>query len=407
MKRYAAITAAVLTTLATLLALWQLRGALLLFFLSLGVAAALRPLVDRLESFKWPRLAALAMTYLATLALLTGLAMVAAGPLMTDLERLEHDAETAFAHARNSWPNGGPLQRKLVQLLPVGESLTVWAADGRWLASLPILLGFTRGFVEIVVNTIVMAVLSLYWSVDRVYFERLWLSLLAVDHRTAARDAWRTVEIEVGAYLRSEAIQCVAAGAILGLGYSAMQFPYPVLLAVCSAAAWLVPWGGVVIALALTAVLSLPIMVLDGQVSLDGQQTLWSTALPAMIATVLVLSFLELVVEPRLFDRRRYNALLIMLVVIVLTEGFGIAGLLLGPPLAAAIQTVGGYWLRRRAVPQSQPLPPPALAERVAALRASLAAQDAPPELASLVDRLSALVQETGENLPPAAALDV
>ncbi len=401
MKRYAAITAAVLATLATLLALWQLRGALLLFFLSLGVAAALRPMVDRLESLRWPRLAALAVTYLATLAMLASLAMVASGPLMTDLERLEHDAETAFAHARNTWPDRGPVARKLVQLLPAGEGLASTAADGRWLASLPTLLGFTRGFFEIVVNTIVMAVLSLYWSIDRVHFERLWLSLLAVDHRTAARDAGRTVEIEVGAYLRSEAIQCIAAGVFLGLGYSAMSFPYPVLLAVCSAAAWLVPWGGVVIALAFAAALSLPTLILRGQ------EALWNAALPAMIATVFVLSFLELVVEPRLFDRRRYNALLIVLVVIVLTESFGIAGLLLGPPLAAAIQTIGGSWLRWRAVAQSQPLPAPALAERVATLRASLAAEDAPPELVSLVDRLSTLVRETRESSPPLATTDL
>jgi predicted PurR-regulated permease PerM len=398
MKHSAAITAAVLATLAALLALWQLRGALVLFFLSLGVAAALRPMVDRLESFKWPPLAALTITYLTVLALLTGVAMAAAAPLMSDLKRLEHDAETAFAHAQNAWANGGPLERTLVQLLPFGEGLAREA--GRWLASLPTLLGFTRGLFELVVNTIVMAVLSLYWSVDRVHFERLWLSLLAVDHRTAARDAWRTIEIEVGAYLRSEAIQSVAAGVILGIAYTALEFPYPVLLAVCSAAAWLVPWGGVVIALASATAVSLPILILNGK------GALWNTVLPAIFATAFALLFIKLVVEPRFFDRRRYNALLIVLVAIVLTKGFGIAGLLLGPPLAAAVQTVGGFWLRTRSTSQSEPLPAAVLKERVATLRAKLTAhdQEAPPELVSLVDRLSTLVRETQENSPPVAA---
>ena len=46
--------------------------------------------------------------------------------------------------------------------------------------------------------------------------------------------------------------------------------------------------------------------------------------------------------EPRLFNRRRYNSLFIVLAVIALAETFGILGLLLGPMVAVAIQATAG-----------------------------------------------------------------
>src|SRR5512134_3016951 len=62
--------------------------------------------------------------------------------------------------------------------------------------------------------------------------------------------------------------------------------------------------------------------------------------------TIGVLCFLEFVVEPRLFNRRRFSSLLVVIVVLVLVDEYGLIGILLAPPVAAALQIFAGQLLR-------------------------------------------------------------
>ena len=79
-----------------------------------------------------------------------------------------------------------------------------------------------------------MIILSLYWSADQMRFERLALSVFPKKHHQRIRQIWRSVETGVGAYVRSEVIQSVLAGIILGTGYGLMGVPYPTILAISS-----------------------------------------------------------------------------------------------------------------------------------------------------------------------------
>ena len=88
MKRLAILTATVMATLGGAWLLWQFRPVLFLFLLSLGLAAALRPLVDRQEhAWHWPRPAALLTVYGLTLAFVIVLVTAISGPLLDDLRR--------------------------------------------------------------------------------------------------------------------------------------------------------------------------------------------------------------------------------------------------------------------------------------------------------------------------------
>jgi hypothetical protein len=107
-------------------------------------------------------------------------------------------------------------------------------------------------------------------------------------------------------------------------------------------------------------------------------------------------------IEPRLFNRRRYNGLLVAVVVLAMAEQFGLAGLLLGPPLAGAIQILLGQ-LTYRSYPVSAGVEEQKVTvrNRLEALRAALAAVDAPPpELANLFSRLENLAHESESLLP-------
>jgi predicted PurR-regulated permease PerM len=390
MKRLALITATIVATLLGVGLAWQLRGVILIFFASLATAAALRPVATWLagHGLRWG--AALAISYLAAAASLALLVSTSLTGVASDIDRLSVDFGHAYERVIQDWPSGSPLQQTLARYLPKGDEIE-GPLGGMFIERIKNwLLGLTLGFVETIINIVLVVVLSVYWSFDRVAFERLWLSILPVERRGPARDIWREIEQESGAYLRSEIIQCAAAGLLLNAGFVLLGHPYPALLALIGALAWVIPWIGGLLAVAAVFVFSMAASMTPGGPSL------MAAAVPASVYTMAVLSFLEFVVEPRLFDRRRYNAILMVVLLVGLTEWLGLLGMLLGPPLAAALQILGGHVLEQRQQAVTDATSAPAsLQTRLERIRATLAnTEQSRPELASLLDRLSELLEQ-------------
>ena len=167
-----------------------------------------------------------------------------------------------------------------VHLPPADELLTVLAGNHGEQA-IRLVLGTAFGLVSSAVDATFVIVLSIYWAVDRVYFERLWLSLLPLRQRVWARKLWRMLESELGAYARSEIAQSLLAGVVLGTGFYLLGMKYPALLAVIAALGWLLPWLGAIVALTALVVADLPALILNGP------EALWPLGLAAGF-TVLV-----------------------------------------------------------------------------------------------------------------------
>jgi len=152
---------------------------------------------------------------------------------------------------------------------------------------------------------------------------------------------------------------------------------------------WLIPWAGVLLAV-------IPAVLV-------GLSTSPVLGLLAAALTIGVLSFLEFVVEPRLFNRRRFSSLLAVIVLLVLADEYGLIGILVAPPVAAAIQIFAGQLLRSTtlsmATPPARPIdlaqPLSVLQARLTSVQARLAAQtESAPELTNLVDRLTQLIEQ-------------
>jgi putative permease len=398
MKRLAILTATAVATLAGAWLLWQFRSVLLLFLLSLGLAAALRPLVDGLErAGHWPRPAALLAVYGLTLAVIIAVIVATSGPLLDDLRRSADQFVLTYDTIWVTWPVGSPFQQSIVAWLPPPQDLYAVVTGAQGAAIAQSLLGVTLSLVDLISRVSIVVVMSIYWGMDQARFERLWLSLLAAGRRARALEIWRAMETGLGAYLRSELIQSMLAGLLLGAGYRLLQMPYPALLATTSAVVWLVPWLG--------AVLGLGFVLLAGLAAGP-----WIT-LAACVYTVLVFALLEFVVEPRLYNRRQFSSLLVVLLVIALWNAVGLLGLLAAPPLAAALQILVTNLLTPGAIPVAQPIEQrfAALEDRLATLDASLgAAPKAPsPQVANLVSRLGTLLSKARQALSNQGALAV
>jgi predicted PurR-regulated permease PerM len=395
MKRLALGTLIVFGVLLGLYVLWLLRGPVLIFFLSLMLAAAVRPMTDYLPRTGLRGQIGVTGVYLLGL-LLAGAGLLLLGSLLLgELQRAGGDFVRALEQVGQRWPQGTWLQQLLSRALPAPQAVLAEITGPQMARFAQAVLGTAFSVFGTAVDLLVIVVLSIYWTTDRVHFERLWLSLLPVGPRAGARDAWRGIEQQVGAYLRNEFLGSILVGGLLLPGLMLAGFSYPALMAVTGALAWLVPWLGGLFAMIGALTLSVPALVL-----VDGGRGV-ALAVFACVYTAGIFLAVDLLVERRYRARARFNSLLMAIVVIGLADTLGILGLVLGPPLAVGLQVLFEQLARRRAADESRPTP--TIDDRLAALRRQIGAVGGnAPEMANIVRRLSELVEQTREVLPAA-----
>lgn len=388
-RRIAIYAATVMGTLAVLFLLYEFREAFIVFLFSLAVAAAFRPFVDALTIRGLPRARALIIVYGLFIGALI-LSIVAVGSqLLNELTRLADSLARTYDQMWTTWPKGTEFQKMVIQQLPAPADLYKGFSPDQPNTVLPGLLGITTLSVGFIGQLVTVMILSIYWSIDRIHFERLWLSVLPVESRSSARDIWRNIELDFGAYIRSEVLQSIFAGLLIGIGMWLLGMPYPVLLALFAALAWLIPWLGGVLAV-------LPVTV-------SGLSHSLGMAIFASAFAIAVLFFLELFVEPRFIRRRQFSSLLSILLIIALIEPFGLFGLIVAPPLAAAIELIFRYNVQSKQVSENLKE-----TERISQLRARTLAirkitenneQNIEPQTLNLLTRLENLIDQADDVL--------
>lgn len=385
MKRLAWYSFVVFATLMGIFLLWQIRGGIWLFVFSLAVAATVRPLISRLVKRGVTLSMALVLVYSAVFFIAGAVCWLIAWPLLVDLQNLGNDLAIGYQHILVVWPEGSAIQQAIAGRLPSSEDLYGAIMGDEGFVAVQSLMTFTSDFFEVGANLIIILVLSVYWAADRVRFERLWLSVIPVEYRAQARDIWQDTETHVGAYIRSALIQSLLAGLLLWLGYWFIGLHFPIILAIISALVWLIPIMGVL--------LSLLIILAVGFLgeSLIG-------AIVAAFYTLVVFFVLRWFIDPRFFDRQRFNGLLLVLVLIAFIDAFGLPGLIIAPAVAIAIHEFYRNILQDRApavegktVPQLEDLQ-----ERLAKVEAMAVQEEmeSSPEVASMIRRLRQLIDE-------------
>ncbi len=377
---------AVMITLLSLLLLWQFRTVVVYVLFSLALAATLRPLARRLTGRRLAARLGLILFYLVALGSFVLLLALSVGAAIGEIQQLGNQVAVQDEWRQPAWLAGTSFQQLLDERLPAPSALFAAMTGDQGQLVLPTLLGFTQGIVSLISAALVILFLSVYWSIDQVHFERLWLSLLPAAQRARVRDIWRTVEPEIGAYIRNEAVQSLLAGVLLGLGYWALRSPYPALLALIGALALLIPMVGPFLAVAAPLVVGL----------LTSVQLSLFTVLYALI----VLVALKRWIEPRLFNRGHSNPILTIVILIALADAFGFIGLIVAPPLSATCQILWSRLVSQRAA-SGAAAGISDLNERQAQVWATIQAMDEPPPplVTSSLERLSQLLEKAEPTL--------
>ena len=386
-KQLVIFATAVMTTLLALVALWQFRIVVIYVLISLALAATLRPLITEWTRRSLMRRVSLSLLYLVGLIALGFLIFLVGKFVVSDIQQAIPTLSVQGSWVLPGWLQGSLFQQGLTAWLPTPNKFFEAVTGNQNQLVLPAVFNFTQGIGGIVSGLIVIFFLSLYWSINQIHFERLWLSLLPAEQRKQARTIWRTIEVDLGAYIRSEIVQSFLAVLLLGLGYRLLGSPTPTLLALIGALAWLIPVVGAPLAL-------IPPLLLGLSTSI--QLSLFTT-----LYTLIVLIILQVWVEPRLFKRKWDNPILTLVILLAMADAFGLLGILIAPPVSAVCQILWNLLISNRlaagaAVQVSD------LKERQSHLWTVIGEMDEqPPQLVmSSMERLANLLEKAEPILP-------
>ena len=392
-KQFARFSLAIMVTLLALVVLWQFRIVVVYALISLMLAASLRPLIRLLVGrsiivrIAWILLFLIALGGIGFLLFLTGKIAI------DEMQLLANTVSAQDGWKLPIWLKGSSFQSSIIGRLPPPSQLfdAIIGKDGQLI--LPVIFDITKGIGSVSSGIVIILILSIYWAISQVHFERLWLSLVPSDQRKQARDIWQTIETEIGAYVRHQINRSFIAGLILCLGYWLLGSPYPVFMALIGALAYLIPVVGTVL-----VVISPLLLGLVTSVQLS--------ALTALFALILLIA-LRIWVNPRLFNSKWDNPILNIALLITFTMVFGFIGIILAPPFSLVIQIL---WSRLVSHPQATgaAVQVSDLTERLQNIRESIKVMEEPnlPLITTSMERLTNLITESEPILQASEAVE-
>ena len=182
MTRIIRYTIVVFITLISLLLLWQFGEAIILFLLSLAVAAAIRPLMSSITGRNVPKRLALGLVYFLLIAAIVSSLFLISQPLLAEVQLASDDLVANYDRIKAEWPlRGSVFQQTLAEQLPPSADFYQAITSPEGVPVLTGVFGIAQNFFSILGQIALVLVLSLYWSADQFRFERLGLSLLPED----------------------------------------------------------------------------------------------------------------------------------------------------------------------------------------------------------------------------------
>jgi len=311
-------TAVALLIGALAFGLWKVRSVVILLFLALTFAAAIRPGVEWLERHRFPRPAAILAFFLAVGGIIVLFFWAAVPPAIRQIQQAlrQHvsngntvGASTGVRHDILAWVN-----RSLHQL-PAGHDLVhPVAAYGQQATHVIVVIFFTLAA-------------TWYWVSERDQMIDLLTALAPESRREKARQTFLTIDARLGDYTRLKFLMIFVIGAVLSVGFYLVGLKY-----------WLLA-GGFVSLVEIVPVIG-PLVGAIFVVAVGLPQSLHTAAL-ALLVLVAVREFQSYVINPHVMGHSVGLSPLVTLVsVSVASILFGGFAVVLAIPFTSAVATV-------------------------------------------------------------------
>lgn len=318
-----------------LLLIWQLRELVILVFLAILIAAAMHGPSALLERFM-PRLAAVAVAYLAVVALLAALVLFVvpplvdqAGELVSELPTLVAELQRRLAEVADAIAGPGAGERAIDAVVPRIED----TANAEPLLELP----FTM--LAILVNTLVVVFLSALLLLERDAIRRWALRFFVARDRRPVVDLVHDALTKLGAYVRGQLLVMAITGVGTAAGMLLLGVPFAVPMGLLGFLAEAIPLAGPIL-------LAIPVLLLAWLESptTAGLMLVWLVALQQIEGWVIYP-----LVQGRMLS---LSPAVVVLAVLAGAQLYGVLGAVIAVPVVAVGDVVIRdvvFPLRRRA----------------------------------------------------------
>lgn len=322
---------ATIFVVAVFLAFWLLfsyRYIILLFFISVVLGIAIRPLVDWLMKRGLSRTNALLITFIALLAAIVAFLLLLVPILTTQLIELSSRVPEVYDQARVFLVNSeSRFVRNLAYRLPpqIELLLSQTPSETDPLAPVNQLFTIAGAAIRVVFAVTAVLLLAFFWVLesDRVF--RYALLLVPISRRNNAQDLLNDIVSTVGSFVRGQLVLCLSIGVMAYIVYLIIGLPNAIALAVIAGVFEAVPIFG-------PALGAIPALLVA--LAFDPTKAIW-----VIVGTGLIQVTENYLLVPRIMGKSLgVNPIVTLLSLAGFSALFGFVGALLAIPLAAIIQ---------------------------------------------------------------------
>ncbi len=314
----------VILTLVIIYLLTRLWSVLLLGIIALLVAAALDPLVRKLEKRGFKRPIAVGTVFVGLVASLVLLIGLVVPPLIDDGRDFAENLPEYVDDAQSILNQNPDIYQRLQEAAQRGAADPTAIFGG--------FLTFSFGLIGAISNTLIIFVLAIYILVDGARIYAWMVRYLPEKQRIRLDQAIPEVSSVVSGYVAGQLLTSALFGIFTFIVLTALDVPQALFLAILAAFADAIPIAGVIIA-------TIPAVLLAFSVSVP-------TAIIVFIAYMIYQQIENYIIVPRVYKNTlQISSFAVLVAVLVGGELLGITGVLLALPIAAAIPVIERIWI--------------------------------------------------------------
>lgn len=309
--------------LAAFALLYLLSNVLIILLFAIVIASAAAPFIKWLEAYRVPRLVGAIMLYVGVFSVVIVVSSLVIPSISSELSRLTSYLPRITSDLSNSLDTVQQGAPKYFDF--VGEVQNILEVVSGYLqqfsqSALNLVVGAFGG----ILSFVAIIVISFYLSVMRNGVENFLSAVVPERYETYVIDLWRRVETKVGLWLQGQLLLALIVGILVFVGLALLGVKFALVFALLAMALEIVPVAGPVLA-AIPAVTMAFVQ--------DPTLGFWTFILYVAIQQVENHVLVPLVIG----KSTGLNPIVVILAILVGGQLIGLAGMLLGVPVATII----------------------------------------------------------------------
>lgn len=306
---------------------WFIRDILLILFVSLILASAFDPWVDRLQKQRVPRSLGILSIYLGIIISTVGIVYLIIPPLVVEINQLAVSFPTYWGVLSNNWQQFQDAEANQFIVGQIQNTLTDWQS-GLGSATGGVFSKVTAFFGGIFSVLLVM-VITFYLTIEEHALKRLLRSFVPVKNQPYVTHLINRMQDKIGWWLRGQLLLSFIIFAITYVGLTIFGVKYALVLALFAGLTELIPYVGPFIGLIPAAFIALtqsPMLMLI-----------------VVIFYIFVQQLENYVLVPQVMQRTvGLNPIVVIVAMLIGAKLAGIIGIILAVPVTTALSVLLG-----------------------------------------------------------------